>query len=148
MFRTIKVHVAVAKDNEIRHLALRRSDSCKLFPTMWQTITGTLEENENAFDAAKRELKEEAGLVTDVWYKLPFLGGFYDIKRDRVESVPTFAVVFDDFKNIMLSEEHTEYNWLKNSELEQFFPIPDHINGAIQLEKMLHNPLQLRIFLL
>jgi|APTNR8051073442_1049403.scaffolds.fasta_scaffold02856_2 dihydroneopterin triphosphate diphosphatase len=146
MFRTIQVHVAVAKENEIRHLALRRSETCKLFPTMWQTITGTLELNENAFDAARRELKEESGLITDVWYKLPFLGGFYDLKRDTVESVPTFAVVFEDFRDIILSEEHTEYNWLKNSELEQFFPIPDHINGALQLEKMLRNPEQLRIF--
>lgn len=146
MFRTIQVHVAVVKDNEIRHLALKRSELCKTFPTMWQTITGTLELNENAFDAAKRELQEESGLITSNWFKLPFLGGFYDINRNTVESVPTFAVVFDDFRDILLSDEHTAYNWLKNSELEEFFPIPDHINGAIQLEKMIHNPDQLRIF--
>jgi len=113
---------------------------------MWQTITGTLEEDENAFDAAKRELKEESGLIIDTWYKLPYLGGFYDLRRDTVESVPTFAVVLEDFRNIIISEEHTEFSWLKNSELEHFFPIPDHVNGAIQLEKIIRNPEQLRIF--
>lgn len=146
MFRTIQVHVAVAKDNEIWHLALRRSENCKLFPTMWQTVTGTLEVDENAFEAAKRELLEESGLVADKWYKLPYLGGFYDLRRDTVESVPTFAVVLEDFIDIVISDEHSEFSWLKNSELENFFPIPDHVNGAIQLEKIIRNPEQLRIF--
>lgn len=146
MFRTIQVHVAVSKENEIWHLALRRSENCKLYPTMWQTITGTLEVGENAFDAAKRELQEESGLITDTWYKLPYLGGFYDLRRDTVESVPTFAVILEDFRDIIISVEHTEYNWLRNSELEDFFPIPDHVNGALQLEKIIRNPEQLRIF--
>lgn len=146
MFRTIQVHVLIVNDNEIRHLALKRSESCKLYPTMWQTITGKIEENEHAFDAAKRELLEEAGIVSDKWFKIPFLGGFYDMKRNTVESVPAFAVVFDSFINIELSDEHSEYSWIKTVELEDFFPIPDHIQGALQVEKLLSNPEQLRVF--
>lgn len=146
MFRTIQVHVIVANDNEIRHLALKRSDSCKLYPTMWQTITGKVEENEHALDAAKRELQEESGLVTEQWYKIPFLGGFYDMKRNTVESVPSFAVVFNNFIEVKISDEHSEYSWIKTTELEDYFPIPDHINGALQVEKLLSNPEQLRVF--
>lgn len=146
MFRTIQVHVMVANENDIRHLALKRSESCKLYPTMWQTITGKVEENEHALFAAKRELLEESGLVSDKWYKIPFLGGFYDMKRNSVESVPSFAVIYDKVVEVKLSTEHSEYSWIKTTELEDYFPIPDHINGALHLEKLITNPEQLRVF--
>jgi len=146
MFTTIQVHVIVANDNEIRHLALKRSENCKLYPTMWQTITGTVEKNEHAYEAAVRELKEEAGLESNNWFKIPFLGGFYDLKRNLVESVPSFAVIYNSFVDIRISDEHSEYSWIKSPELEDYFPIPDHINGALQVEKLMSNPQQLRVF--
>ena len=113
---------------------------------MWQTVTGKVEPDESAFDAAKRELEEETGLTDGKWYKVPFLGGFYDMKRNTVESVPTFAFVVDSFPLIVLSDEHTESRWIKRDELESFFPIPDHTNGCIQIEKLLLNSEQKRIF--
>lgn len=148
MFRTIQVHVAVATENEIKHLALKRSEQCKLYPSMWQTITGKVEQNENALDAAKRELAEESGLIIVEWYKVPFLGGFYDVKRNTVESVPTFAVLLDKFIDINLSDEHSEYRWINTIELENYFPIPDHINGALQFEKIINSQELRRIFTL
>ena len=32
---------------------------------MWQSVTGSMQENETALDAAKRELLEETGLNSD-----------------------------------------------------------------------------------
>jgi dATP pyrophosphohydrolase len=113
---------------------------------MWQTITGKVEPNEHALDAAKRELAEETGLYSAVWYKVPFLGGFYDMKRNSVESVPAFAVVFDDMVDVRLSEEHSQYKWIGADELESVFFIPDHVNGALQFEKLIKSPEQQRIF--
>lgn len=146
MFRTIQVHIVYRVNNEIYHLALKRSSICKLYPGMWQTVTGAVDHNEQAYDAAIRELKEEASLESKFWYKLPFLGGFYDMKRNTVESVPAFAVIYSDKPNIKLSDEHSEYKWLKGSELEEYLPIPDHVKGAFELEKLLKNQEHLDIF--
>lgn len=146
MFRTIQVHIAYEDEGCIYHLALKRSKSCKLYSGMWQIVTGSVEPNEHAYDTAVRELKEETGLVSDKWYKLPFLGGFYDMKRNSVESVPAFAVIYQSKPNIIVSEEHSEYKWVKNSDIENYMPIPDHVNGIMQLEKLMNNQEHLEIF--
>jgi len=146
MFRTIQVHITYKDNDRLYHLALKRSKSCKLYPGMWQIVTGSVEPDEHAYDAAIRELKEETGLESEVWYKLPYLGGFYDMKRNTVESVPAFAVLYQNKPNIIISDEHSEYKWIKNSEIENYMPIPDHINGIMQLEKLMNNQEHLEIF--
>lgn len=146
MFRTIQVHVIKKDNQDLLHLALKRAEICKLYPGMWQIVTGSVEPDEHAFAAAKRELSEETGIQSDSWYKLPFLGGFYDIKRNSVEGVPAFAVILSGSNSISLSEEHSEYKWLRIEELEEYMPIPDHIAGSIRLEKLISNQEHLEIF--
>lgn len=146
MFRTIQVHIAIYKDNQISHLAIKRSESSKIYPAMWQTVTGTVEANEHAFDAAKRELEEETGLLSDIWFKVPFLGGFFDMKRNTTEQVPAFGILLSDFPNVRLSAEHSAFKWVPTAELDNVFFIPDHVNGALQFEKLIKNPEQQRIF--
>ena len=87
---------------------------------MWQSITGSLQINEKPHDAAKRELFEETGIVSNniIDCKKEHIFEIYEMWRHKYEDGIThntehvFKLELDDIIDIKLdSDEHDSFEW-------------------------------------
>ena len=87
---------------------------------MWQSITGSLQINEKPLDAAKRELFEETGIVSNniIDCKKEHIFEIYEMWRHKYEEGIThntehvFKLELDDIVDIKLdSDEHDSFEW-------------------------------------
>ncbi len=141
--KTIQLHIAFYNQNlnDLEYLALKRKDTDKLYPSIWQVVTGTIEENENSMDTAKRELIEETSLQYSKFYSIPYITKFYDSKLDAVQFAPVFGVLVNS-KEVLLSDEHSEFKWLSFEEHRNLLTLPTHKEGAnFFKDYVLDNPL-------
>lgn len=129
--RTIQVHIARFNPtlNEYQYLILKRSESIKTYPGIWQTVTGTIETNESALTATIRELKEETSLESDNIWCLPYVTTFFDYYENKVNFAPVFGVLVDFKEIVSISEEHTEFKWADFDECHELMVLPSHRDG-------------------
>ena len=89
--------------------------------SMWQSITGSLQINEKPLDAAKRELFEETGIVSNniIDCKKEHIFEIYEMWRHKYEDGIThntehvFKLELDDIIDIKLdSDEHDSFEWV------------------------------------
>ena len=66
--------------------------------------------NEKAYDAAIRELREETGLYPTKIWTIDQVNNYYDPKYDKVFLIPVFGAEVNK-KDIELSSEHTDHYW-------------------------------------
>jgi dATP pyrophosphohydrolase len=128
---TVQVHIGRynPKYQEYEYLVLKRSEKMRVYPGIWQTVTGTIELNETALEAAIRELKEETDLVSDSIWCLPYVTTFFDYHTNQVNFAPVFGVLanFDDI--VTISDEHTDFKWTTFDECHELMVLPSHRQG-------------------
>jgi dATP pyrophosphohydrolase len=90
---------------------LKRAEGDKLYPGIWQIITGKIERKEKAFETALREVQEESALKPQRLFVLPHTTTFYSPKTDAISLIPLFVCIVKD-DNVTLSDEHSEFRWL------------------------------------
>jgi len=109
-------------DDEYEYALLKRSDG-----GWWQGIAGGGEGAETPLEAARREVKEEAGIASDsdflaldtvVWVRAPEFRDSH-LWGEGVYVIPQhcFGLLVRN-EEIMLSEEHSEYRWLNYGEAD------------------------------
>ena len=98
---------------ETHFLVLQRAKEEKLYPGLWQIVTGTMKKNESALKAAMRELKEETGLSPKRCWTIPYVDTYFDLAKDTIQLVPVFAVELDSSSTLQLSKEHQRFEWLR-----------------------------------
>ncbi|RMD49439.1 MAG: NUDIX pyrophosphatase [Ignavibacteria bacterium] len=105
----IEAHIFIRENSGLKFLLLKRSSE-EIYPKLWQMVTGRINSNEKAFEAAKREIVEETGLKPLKMWVVPRVNSFYSQEKDEICMVPVFATEVGNTE-VKLSEEHTEYVW-------------------------------------
>ncbi len=117
--------------NHLEYLLLRRSPDDRLYPGIWQIVTGTIEHGEKAYEAAIRELKEETGFAPLRFWVLPDVSSFYDPESDSVQTCVVFCCQVSDGTDPVLSEEHRAWQWCGSRKAKPLLAWPsqrDHID--------------------
>jgi len=95
---------------------------------MWGGVAGYIEENEEPYETAIKEIKEEVGLeekdVTFIKKLEPIaITDFYEnIRYDWEIFIFLFRV--NQKSKIKIDWEHSEYRWIPPSEIKKFDAVP------------------------
>lgn len=111
----IECYVARKYKEGYKFLLLKRVEGEKLYPGIWQIITGKIEKNEKAYETALREVREESGLTPCRLFVLPHTTSFYSPRTDAISLIPLFVCLVKN-KMVTISNEHSDYLWLNSKE--------------------------------
>jgi len=133
--RVIDCHVVFLGEKEPLYLMLKRSPE-KLYGGIWQCVTGKIEKNESPIETAVRELEEETGLNPKNKWTIDIVNHFYEAEYDRMNLIPVFGVEVQA-KNVVLSDEHSEYLWCNIDDALSLFTWTQQKNGLKAFHEML-----------
>ena len=111
----IEVYVFRRRGRRTEFLALKRRPGGTL-PGVWQPVTGTLRRGERAVTGARREVREETGLVPRRFWRLEHVTAYYEPRRDAIRFVSLFAAEVAPADAVRLSREHTAFRFLSARE--------------------------------
>ena len=113
----IELHVFRLENNELQFLLLKRSAK-KIYPGLWQMVSGHIKKGETAVLTALRELKEETGLIPFRLWVAPNVNSFYSPDDDSITMIPVFAAQVKN-NDVLISDEHTEFKWVNSEEAKK-----------------------------
>lgn len=140
----------IRDDGTPQFLVLKRSPDIKIYPHIWQIVTGTIEENENAYECILREIKEETGIKPKRFFIFPKVNQFYSPYDDSVNLVPVFIAEAAN-ETVSISEEHSEYFWGSYDEaLEKIFMLTQkeiltYFNGFLKNKELFKTLIEINI---
>ena len=133
--RVIDCHIVYLGENEPKFLMLKRSQQ-KIYPGIWQCVTGKIKPREKPIETAIRELTEETGLSPVNTWTVDQVNNFYESKADRMNLIPIFGVEVDSLI-VKLSDEHCDYKWCGLDEAISLFTWTQQKNGLLAFHEML-----------
>jgi 8-oxo-dGTP pyrophosphatase MutT (NUDIX family) len=95
-------------------LLIRRAPD-RMYPGLWQCVTGKLEADESIVDAALREVDEETGLGEadlEAVFETDIVNWFHEEARDALLCEAVFAARVRPEAEVRLSHEHDAFEWL------------------------------------
>ena len=132
----IELHICLKCKDGYRFLLLKRSGKAKIYPGIWQMITGTIESHEHTKDTLVRELMEETGLNASKFYSIPRINTFYLAISDKICISPVFLTIVENDKCV-ISDEHTEYKWATFEEACKLIHWPNQVESLEVIKKYL-----------
>jgi dATP pyrophosphohydrolase len=108
----------VGPSGEPEFLLIRRAPG-RIFPGLWQCVTGGLEPGERVPMTALREVREEIGFgpaEIEAFYDLDQVTHFYDEGPDAIVAGAIFAVRVRPDVEPRLSHEHDDARWANREE--------------------------------
>lgn len=100
-------------DGEPEFLLIRRAAG-RIFPGLWQCVTGAPEPGERIPSTALREVAEETGIGPadiEAFYDLDMVSSFYDEGPDAIVNGAVFALRVRPGAEPTLSHEHDDFRW-------------------------------------
>lgn len=119
----VEVHVFRIIDKKLEFLLLKRAEN-ENYPNIWQMVSGSIRKNETAVRAAKREIREETGLIPKRFFVIPQINSLYLPDKDEILLVPVFGCLVSNNSEIKISKEHSEYKWVKVEKAKKMLPWP------------------------
>jgi 8-oxo-dGTP diphosphatase len=114
-----------------RLLILKRKDDDDTYPGVWDCVGGHFEKGESAEECMLREAREEAGQAM----KIVRLGPLIEFIDEYGRSVAVPFVLRPEAKSDVVLSEHSEFKWIKLSEVEDYQIVPD-LTKALSLFRL------------
>lgn len=109
-------------------LILKRSNAVRTYKGLWGGVAGYIEENEEPYETAIKEIREEVGLEKDKISLIKQLDPieFTDSYDGKVYDWKIFSFLFKIEKKskIIIDWEHLEYRWIPPLEIEKYDTVP------------------------
>ena len=115
----------------------------RVYPGLWQCVTGRLEEGETMVAGALRELVEETGLGPadiEAFGETDIINWFHEATSDRVVCEGVFAARIRPDATVTLSHEHDDLRWCTPSEAHDLVVWPAYHRAIDQIEWFVANP--------
>jgi dATP pyrophosphohydrolase len=135
----VEVYVFRRAAGGVEFLLLKRRDGDFMGAT-WHPVSGGIGRGEKAWQAAERELYEEAGLTEARLWQVDSVNSFYVAKYDRVMITICFAAEVGPDVAIKLSAEHSELAWVPEGELAQRLLWPGQRRIAAEIREEILGP--------
>jgi dihydroneopterin triphosphate diphosphatase len=129
-------------------LLIRRGPD-RIFPGLWQCVTGGIEPGERAPQAAIREVAEETGLGSDdvlAWYDLDLVAPFYDEGPDAIVNSAIFAARIRPEAVAKTSREHDALRWVPATDAPALAIWPSYAECVRRVRDLLLDPAVSRWF--
>jgi 8-oxo-dGTP pyrophosphatase MutT (NUDIX family) len=138
-------------DAERLEILLIRRAPHRIFPGLWQCVTGGIEPGERVPDAAMREVLEETGLGPDeieAWFDLDQVAPFYDEGTDAVVVSAIFAARVRADADPRASWEHDGLRWVPAADAPALAIWPSYADSIRRVREQLLVPELARWFAL
>ncbi len=110
----------------LQYLLLHRSAQSAVRPSVWECVTGRVDQGESFDDTLHREVHEELGVTVEVDH---ILGTAHYYRGTPLPENELVGVVYfctlDHTTPIRLSAEHVEYRWLPFNQAIELLSAPD-----------------------
>lgn len=120
-------------------LILRRSEKVGTYVDMWGGVAGFVEEDEEPYDTAIKEINEEVGMKeNDLFFvKKEEPIKFTDLYEERLYDWTVYPFLFHikERDKVKIDWEHTEYRWIKPNELQEYTTVPRFKEIVIKMLK-------------
>ncbi|MDR1595960.1 MAG: NUDIX hydrolase [Puniceicoccales bacterium] len=121
-------------------LILKRSPTRQLHPSVWECGGGSVHENEDFEDAARRQLLEEAGITATRWKVLECFN--VQIRPGIIAPGIAFACKANADSQVKIDlREHTDYRWVTMNELEDVVLVSQKMRQSIMKLLMIQDKL-------
>jgi 8-oxo-dGTP pyrophosphatase MutT (NUDIX family) len=130
-------------DAERLEILLIRRASHRIFPGLWQCVTGGVESGELVPTAAMREVREETGLgeaEIEAFYDLDQVAPFYDEGADAVVVSAIFAARVRPDAEARESWEHDGLRWVPASDAPRLAIWPSYGESVRRVREQLLDP--------
>ncbi len=132
----------VPPDDAVEILLIRRAPD-RIFPGLWQCVTGSIEPGETVPQAAMREVREETGLGPDgieAFYDLDQVAPFFDEGPDAVVVSAIFAARVSPHAQPRASHEHDGMRWVSADEAPALAIWPSYAESVRRVRSLLLDP--------
>jgi dATP pyrophosphohydrolase len=130
-------------DAERLEILLIRRSASRIFPGLWQCVTGGVEPGERVPMAAMREVEEETGLRradVEAWYDLDQVAPFYDEGVDGIVVSAIFAARARPEAAARTSHEHDGWRWVPAAEAPTLAIWPSYAESVGRIRDLLLDP--------
>jgi dihydroneopterin triphosphate diphosphatase len=108
----------------------------------WCQVAGGIENDERAWEAALREVKEETGLTCDRLYSADICEQFYEPDREAISILPVFVGFVAPDAAVVLNHEHSDFRWVSFEAARGMVPFAGqrHVLTHIETEFVRREP--------
>jgi 8-oxo-dGTP pyrophosphatase MutT (NUDIX family) len=127
----------IARGNAPEYLLIRRAPD-RIYPGLWQCVTGSIDEGEEIPTAALREVAEETGFGPDAiegFFDLEQVETFYSEAHDALVSSIVFALRVRPDAEPRLSTEHDGLRWATRDEALRLSVWPAYHESLARIER-------------